>query len=91
MRDAREKVDYDVPEHLHNAPTRLIKDMGMEAEYRYAHSEPNAYAAGEDYFPPKIAHTHYYQPSLRGLEGEIAEKLAWLGALDQNSQTKRYR
>lgn len=91
MRDAREKADYDVPAHLRNAPTRLMKEMGMGAEYRYAHDEPNAYAAGEDYFPPEMAHTHYYQPSSRGLEGKIAEKLAWLGALDQNSPTKRYR
>lgn len=91
MRDAREKADYDVPAHLRNAPTRLMKEMGMGAEYRYAHDEPNAYAAGEDYFPPEMAHTRYYQPSSRGLEGKIAEKLAWLGALDQNSPTKRYR
>ncbi|CAJ0994453.1 replication-associated recombination protein A [Sodalis praecaptivus] len=91
MRDAREKADYDVPAHLRNASTRLMKEMGMGAEYRYAHDEPNAYAAGEDYFPPEMAHTRYYQPSSRGLEGKIAEKLAWLGALDQNSPTKRYR
>lgn len=91
MRDAREKADYDVPAHLRNAPTRLMKEMGMGAEYRYAHDEPNAYAAGEDYFPPEMVHTRYYQPSSRGLEGKIAEKLAWLGALDQNSPTKRYR
>ncbi|OIV47090.1 recombination factor protein RarA [Sodalis sp. TME1] len=91
MRDAREKADYDVPAHLRNAPTRLMKEMGLGAEYRYAHDEPNAYAAGEDYFPPEMAHTRYYQPSSRGLEGKIAEKLAWLDALDQNSPTKRYR
>ncbi|BAE74385.1 putative ATPase protein [Sodalis glossinidius str. 'morsitans'] len=91
MRDAREKADYDVPEHLRNAPTRLMKDMGLGAEYRYAHDEPNAYAAGEDYFPPEMAHTRYYHPSSRGLEDKIGEKLAWLDALDQNSPTKRYR
>lgn len=91
MRDAREKADYDVPAHLRNAPTRLMKDMGLGAEYRYAHDEPNAYAAGEDYFPPEMAHTRYYHPSSRGLEGKIGEKLAWLDALDQNSPTKRYR
>lgn len=90
MRDAREKADYDVPAHLRNAPTRLMKDMGLGAEYRYAHDEPNAYAAGEDYFPPEMAHTRYYHPSSRGLEGKIGEKLAWLDALDQNSPTKRY-
>lgn len=91
MRDARENPDYDVPEHLRNAPTRLMKDMGLGAEYRYAHDEPNAYAAGEDYFPQQMAQTRYYQPTNRGLEGKIGEKLAWLTAQDQNSPTKRYR
>ncbi|MCV9879940.1 replication-associated recombination protein A [Brenneria izbisi] len=91
MRDAGEKPDYDVPEHLRNAPTRLMKEMGLGAEYRYAHDEPNAYAAGENYFPPEMAQTRYYIPSARGLEGKIGEKLAWLATQDQNSPTKRYR
>ncbi|PWC10412.1 recombination factor protein RarA [Brenneria roseae subsp. americana] len=91
MHDASEKPDYDVPEHLRNAPTRLMKDMGLGAEYRYAHDEPNAYAAGENYFPSEMAETRYYTPSSRGLEGKIGEKLAWLAAQDQNSPTKRYR
>ncbi|WP_158783120.1 replication-associated recombination protein A [Pantoea sp. BAV 3049] len=91
MRDARESPDFDVPEHLRNAPTKLMKEMGLGAEYRYAHDEPNAYAAGEDYFPPQMAQTRYYQPTSRGLEGKIGEKLAWLAEQDQNSPTKRYR
>ncbi|WP_431296189.1 replication-associated recombination protein A [Rahnella sp. PAMC 25559] len=91
MRDAREKSDYDVPEHLRNAPTKLMKEMGLGKEYRYAHDEPNAYAAGEDYFPPEMARTQYYYPTSRGLEGKIGEKLAWLAEQDQNSPTKRYR
>jgi putative ATPase len=91
MQDAREKPDYDVPEHLRNAPTKLMKEMGLGAEYRYAHNEPNAYAAGESYFPPEMADTHYYAPTSRGLEGKIGEKLAWLATQDQNSPTKRYR
>ncbi|OFS86831.1 recombination factor protein RarA [Serratia sp. HMSC15F11] len=91
MRDAKEQDDYDVPEHLRNAPTKLMKEMGLGAEYRYAHDEPNAYAAGENYFPPEMAHTRYYQPTSRGLEGKIGEKLAWLADQDQNSPTKRYR
>ncbi|WP_034913786.1 replication-associated recombination protein A [Erwinia sp. 9145] len=91
MRDAREKADFDVPEHLRNAPTKLMKEMGLGAEYRYAHDEPNAYAAGEDYFPPEMAFTRYYQPTARGLEGKIGEKLAWLAEQDQISPTKRYR
>ncbi|MBW7982373.1 replication-associated recombination protein A [Enterobacillus tribolii] len=91
MRDAKERPDYDVPEHLRNAPTKLMKEMGLGAEYRYAHDEPNAYAAGEVYFPTEMAGTHYYAPSPRGLEGKIGEKLAWLAEQDQNSPIKRYR
>ncbi|MDU6079089.1 MAG: replication-associated recombination protein A [Pantoea sp.] len=91
MRDAREHPDYDVPEHLRNAPTRLMKEMGLGKEYRYAHDEAHAYAAGEVYFPPEMAQTRYYTPAQRGLEGKIGEKLAWLAEQDQNSPTKRYR
>ncbi|QDY41507.1 replication-associated recombination protein A [Candidatus Pantoea soli] len=91
MRDAREQPDYDVPEHLRNAPTKLMKEMGLGKEYRYAHDEPNAYAAGEVFFPPEMAETRYYQPTSRGLEGKIGEKLAWLAEQDQNSPIKRYR
>lgn len=91
MRDARECPDYDVPEHLRNAPTKLMKEMGFGKEYRYAHDEPNAYAAGEVFFPPEMAQTRYYQPTNRGLEGKIGEKLAWLAEQDQNSPIKRYR
>ncbi|HBV40449.1 MAG TPA: recombination factor protein RarA [Erwinia sp.] len=91
MRDARDRPDYDVPEHLRNAPTKLMKEMGLGAEYRYAHDEPGAYAAGENYFPGEMAQTRYYQPTSRGLEGKIGEKLAWLAGQDQNSPTKRYR
>lgn len=91
IRDAKENPDFDVPEHLRNAPTKLMKEMGLGAEYRYAHDEPNAYAAGEDYFPSEMAQTRYYRPTSRGLEGKIGEKLAWLAEQDQNSPTKRYR
>jgi len=91
MRDAREHPDYDVPEHLRNAPTRLMKEMGLGKEYRYAHDEAHAYAAGEVYFPSEMAQTRYYTPTQRGLEGKIGEKLAWLAEQDQNSPTKRYR
>lgn len=91
LQDAREKPDYDVPEHLRNAPTHLMKQMGYGAEYRYAHAERHAYAAGEVYFPAQMAETRYYYPTCRGLESKIAEKLAWLMEQDQNSQTKRYR
>ncbi|MBT0726965.1 replication-associated recombination protein A [Rosenbergiella australiborealis] len=91
MQDARNRPDYDVPDHLRNAPTQLMKEMGLKKEYRYAHDEPHAYAAGENYFPREMADTHYYHPTERGLEGKIAEKLSWLAQQDHNSQTKRYR
>lgn len=91
VQDAQQQADYDVPEHLRNAPTKLMKEMGLGAEYRYAHDEPNGYAAGECYFPPEMAARRYYFPESRGLETKIAEKLNWLAEQDQNSSTKRYR
>ncbi|AVQ88652.1 replication-associated recombination protein A [Plesiomonas shigelloides subsp. oncorhynchi] len=91
LEDAKQHPDYDVPDHLRNAPTRLMKEMGLGAEYRYAHDEPNAYAAGESYFPPQLQGTRYYHPVARGLESKIAEKLSWLTQQDQNSPIKRYQ
>ncbi|MBD2796940.1 replication-associated recombination protein A [Xenorhabdus sp. 18] len=91
MADAQNKPDYDVPAHLRNAPTKLMKDIGFGEEYRYAHDEANAYAAGEVYFPPEMQQTRYYYPVARGLEGKIGEKLDWLMEQDQNSPIKRYR
>ena len=86
MKDATSKPDYDVPEHLRNAPTSLMKDLGYGAQYRYAHDEPNAYAAGENYFPPEMANTKYYNPTQRG-----AEKLAWLEEQNKTSTNQRYK
>ncbi|MEK9495199.1 replication-associated recombination protein A [Photorhabdus sp. P32] len=91
MADAKEKPDYDVPAHLRNAPTKLMQEMGLGEEYRYAHDESNAYAAGEVYFPPEMRETRYYHPTNRGLESKIGDKLAWLAEQDQNSPIKRYR
>ena len=88
---ATESADFDVPEHLRNAPTNLMKDLGFGAEYRYAHEEPNAYAAGENYFPPQLKDTQFYFPTTRGMEIKIKEKLEWLKGLDQESQKKRYQ
>lgn len=88
---ATESADFDVPEHLRNAPTNLMKDLGFGAEYRYAHDEPNAYAAGENYFPPQLKDTQFYLPTTRGMEIKIKEKLDWLKGLDQESQMKRYK
>ncbi|MDX7991465.1 replication-associated recombination protein A [Xenorhabdus littoralis] len=91
MADAKDKPDYDVPAHLRNAPTHLMKEMGFGEAYRYAHDEPNAYAAGEVYFPSEMKQTRYYYPAARGLESKIGEKLNWLVEQDQNSPIKRYR
>ncbi|GHG66411.1 recombinase RarA [Alishewanella longhuensis] len=84
-----EMPDYPVPLHLRNAPTALQKQLGHGAEYRYAHNEPGAYAAGERYLPPELWHEQFYQPSERGMEKQLAEKLRYLRELDAQSQTKR--
>lgn len=91
MKDAQSLPDYDVPEHLRNAPTKLMKNLGYGQEYRYAHNEDNAYAAGENYFPPEIADRQYYQPTERGTERQYKEKLTWLADLDAKSTIKRYK
>ncbi len=89
--DVREDPGYEVPEHLRNAPTSLMADLGYGAEYRYAHNEPEAYAAGENYLPEEIAQRRYYHPEPRGLEIKIADKLEYLRALDAASDKQRYR
>jgi len=73
----------EVPVHLRNAPTRLMKELGYGKRYRYAHDEPEAYAAGENYLPEGMAPPGYYLPVPRGLEIRIAEKLAHLRDLDR--------
>ncbi|MGD8170100.1 replication-associated recombination protein A [Vibrio sp. TRT 21S02] len=88
--DAHNQPEYEVPPHLRNAPTNLMKDLGYGAEYRYAHDEPGAYAAGEQYLPPEMVGTQYYHPTNRGLESKIAEKLDYLANLDAKSPQKRY-
>ncbi|KYC29380.1 recombination protein [Sterolibacterium denitrificans] len=75
-----------VPEHLRNAPTRLMKELGYGKTYRYAHDEPEAYAAGENYFPAGLRPPGWYQPTPRGLEQKIAEKLARLRELDRQAK-----
>jgi len=72
----------EVPVHLRNAPTKLMKELGYGHEYRYAHDEPNAYAAGETYLPDGMAEPGWYQPVPRGLEAKIGEKLALLRQWD---------
>ncbi|WP_308922188.1 replication-associated recombination protein A [Janthinobacterium sp. J1-1] len=73
----------EVPVHLRNAPTKLMKELGYGHAYRYAHDEPDAYAAGETYFPDGMAEPGWYKPVPRGLESKIADKLAWLRELDR--------
>lgn len=73
----------EVPQHLRNAPTCLMKDLGYGHAYRYAHDEPEAYAAGERYFPDELPAQPFYTPTPRGLEARIAERLAHLRALDE--------
>jgi putative ATPase len=76
MADAKSSGSLDVPLHLRNAPTKLMKQLGYGKDYRYAHDEPNAYAAGERYFPDEMQPREYYHPVSRGLEIKIAEALA---------------
>lgn len=86
----RQQPDYPVPLHIRNAPTDLLKDLGHGAEYRYAHDEPNAFAAGEAYLPEELHGTRFYRPSGRGLEGKLAEKQAYLDKLNSESTQQRY-
>ena len=83
MADARQHGSQEVPVHLRNAPTRLMKSLGYGHDYRYAHDESHAYAAGETYLPDALAGTRYYQPTDRGLEKRIADRLDWLARLDE--------
>ncbi len=91
MADVRSLPAFDVPIHLRNAPTKLMKSMDYGAEYRYAHDEPGAYAAGEKYLPEELADTSYYDPVDRGLELKIKEKLAHFRELDKQSKKQRYK
>lgn len=87
MRDAKEQGSQEVPLHLRNAPTKLMKELGYGKKYRYAHDEPDAYAAGENYFPDGFKAKNYYRPTSRGLEAKIAEKLVYLRELDKKNKS----
>ncbi|NCV53675.1 MAG: replication-associated recombination protein A [Betaproteobacteria bacterium] len=78
--------NYDVPIHLRNAPTKLMQEIGYGKEYRYAHNEPHAYAAGEKYFPDELDPIQFYTPTNRGLEIKINEKLNFLNDLDKKNK-----
>ena len=88
MSDAQNNGSVEVPIHLRNAPTKLMKELGYGKEYRYAHDEPEAYAAGETYFPEEMGERQYYQPVERGLEKKIGEKLGHLDELDRRVTKK---
>jgi putative ATPase len=83
MQDAKQHGSLEVPLHIRNAPTSLMKNLGYGKSYRYAHDEPEAYAAGENYFPEELCERIYYKPVSRGLEIKIAEKLAYFRSLDK--------
>lgn len=78
-----------VPLHLRNAPTKLMKNLDYGKNYRYAHNEEGAYAAGEQYLPDGLEEVQFYQPTNRGLEGKISEKLAYLAELDKKAKAKK--
>ena len=88
--DVRQNPSHEVPMHLRNAPTNLMKDMEYGGEYRYAHDEPGAFAPGENYFPEALKDRQYYYPVERGLEEKINEKLCKLRQLNQSSDKQRY-
>ncbi len=87
---AKQTSDLDVPEHLKNATSELTKELGHGSSYRYAHDEENAFAAGENYFPEAIAHSQFYQPTERGLEKKLKDKLNYLNELNRTSNDQRY-
>jgi len=96
---AEQTSSLDVPEHLKNSTSEITKKLGHGVDYRYAHNEVNAFAAGENYFPEALArsngqsngyNTEFYQPCDRGLEKQLKEKLDYLNQLNQNSNEQRY-
>ena len=91
MAMANQTSDLDVPIHLKNATSNITKGLGHGQEYRYAHDEPNAFAAGECYFPPEISQTRFYQPSERGLEKQLKAKREYLDQLNRESDEQRFK
>jgi putative ATPase len=85
----RDDKSRPVPEQLRNAPTRLMKDLGYGRDYRYAHDEADAYAAGENYFPDGVTRRDFYAPTGRGLEAKIRARLAELRELDEAARRKK--
>jgi putative ATPase len=83
LRDARRYGSLPVPMHLRNAPTGLMRELNYGSGYRYAHDEPEGYAAGERYFPDSMPEQNYYRPTRRGMEGKIKEKMDYLSERDR--------
>jgi putative ATPase len=88
LRDAKNEGSQEVPLHLRNAPTKLMKELDYGKAYRYAHDEPDAFAAGEKYFPEALGERVYYRPVERGLEIKIGERLKYLRQLDTAARAK---
>ena len=89
MQEAKNSGSLDVPTHLRNAPTTFMKELDYGKDYRYAHAEEGAYAAGESYFPEELGERIYYEPKDRGLELKIGEKLKYLREQDRQAGLKR--
>lgn len=89
MKDARDLGTMEVPMHIRNAPTRLMKELGHGDSYRYAHDEEDAFAAGETYFPDNMEEKIYYHPVARGLEIKIGEKLSGLRELNRKNRRRK--
>ncbi len=85
-----EAANYEVPLHIRNAPAGLMKELGYGADYRYAHDYPDAFVAGDCYLPPELQQTVFYEPTTRGLEQKISEKLTHLSQLNKKSEWQRY-
>ena len=91
MREVKNSESYEVPMHIRNAPTQLMKDMDYGEDYRYAHDESEGYSAGDNYFPEPLKDKRYYFPTERGLEMKIKEKMDYLRKLDASAAFKRYK
>jgi putative ATPase len=89
MAFVRKDKSREVPVHLRNAPTKLMKELGYGHEYRYAHDEPHAYAAGETYLPDGIGDPGWYRPVPRGVESKIGEKMQFLKSLDDQANADK--
>jgi putative ATPase len=89
MADVQSLPSYEVPMHLRNAPTKLMKELDYGKDYRYAHNEQEAYAAGENYLPEELADKQYYFPTDNGLEKQISAKLAHLHSLDKQNKEQQ--